>query len=67
MAKSEMMITINMEPSAISVAASKVMLELWLNADRRRDIIIKERMTPDGTEVYLDLVEGPDEQKTETS
>ena len=67
MAKPELNVVINMEPSAISVAASKVMLELWLNADRRRDIIIKERMTYDGTEVYLDLVEEPDEQKTETS
>ena len=67
MAKPELSVVVNMEPSAISVAASKVMLEMWLNADRRRDIIIKERMTPDGTEVYLDLVEGPDEQKTETS
>ena len=67
MAKPELSVVVNMEPSAISVAASKVILELWLNADRRRDIIIKERVTCDGTEVYLDLVEGSDEQKTETS
>lgn len=61
MAKPETRITIHLEPSEETVLMSKRMLELWLNADRRRDIIIKERMTYDGTEVYLDLVEGSDD------
>ena len=61
MAKPEARITIHLEPSDETVLMSKRMLELWLNADRRRDIIIKERMTSDGTEVYLDLVGGSDD------
>ena len=61
MAKPELSVVIDMEPSAMSVAASKVMLELWLNADSRRDIRVKERCTGDGTEIYLELVEKSDD------
>lgn len=61
MAKPETRITIHLEPSEATVLMSKRMLELWLNADSRRDIRVKERMTHDGTEVYLDLVEGSDD------
>lgn len=67
MAKPELNVVINMEPSAISVAASKMILELWLNAAHGRDILVKYRYTDDGQEVYLELVEEPDESKTATS
>ena len=61
MAKPEARITIHLEPSEETLQMSKRMIEMWLNADRRRDIIIKERMTPDGTEVYLELVRESDD------
>ena len=61
MAKPEARITIHLEPSEETVLMSKRMLEMWLNADSRRDIRVKERCTGDGTEVYLDLVEGSDD------
>ena len=61
MAKPEARITIHLEPSDETVLMSKRMLELWLNADSRRDIRVKERCTGDGTEVYLDLVGEPDD------
>lgn len=67
MAKPELNVVINMEPSAISVAASKMILELWLNAAPGRDILVKERYTDDGQEIYLELVREKDEPQTATS
>lgn len=56
---SEMTITVNMEPSPETVAACKFILELWVNADNRRDILVKERYTEAGEkEIYIDLKEG---------
>ena len=57
--KPEMTIMVNMEPSPETVAASKMILELWVNADCRRDILVKERYTDAGKqELYLELKEG---------
>lgn len=56
---SEMTITVNLEPSPETVAASKMILELWVNAYQDRDILVKERYTEAGEkEVYLELKEG---------
>lgn len=56
---SEMTITVNMEPSPEAVAASKMILELWVNADSRRDILVRERYTEAGKrEVFFELKEG---------
>ena len=53
---SEMTITVNLEPSPETVVAAKMILELWVNADSRRDLFVKERYTADGQqEVYLEL------------
>ena len=53
---SEMTITVNLEPSPEAVAAAKMILELWVNADPRRDILVRERYAEDGQqEVYLEL------------
>ena len=57
--KPEMTIMVNMEPSPETVAASKMILELWVNADNRRDILVRERYTDAGErELYLELKEG---------
>ena len=57
--KNEMTITVNLEPSPETVAAAKMILELWVNADSRRDILVKERYTDAGEhELYLELKEG---------
>lgn len=57
--KNEMTIMVNLEPSPEAVAAAKMILELWVNADSRRDIFVKERYTDDGEqELYLELKEG---------
>lgn len=56
---SEMTITVNMEPSPETVAAAKMILELWINADSRRNIIGRERYTEAGKrEVFFELKEG---------
>ena len=55
----EFTITVNLEPSPEVVAAAKMILELWANADSRRDIIVRERYTEDGQqELYLGLSGG---------
>lgn len=57
--KPEMTITVNLEPSPETVAAAKMILELWINADSRRNIIGRERYTDAGEqELYLELKEG---------
>lgn len=57
--KPEMTITVNMEPSPETVAAAKMILELWVNAYQDRDIIVRERYTDAGEqELYLELKEG---------
>jgi len=57
--KPEMTIKVNLEPSPETVAAAKMILELWVNADSRRDILVKERYTDAGEqELYLELKEG---------
>ena len=57
--KNEMTITVNLEPSQETVAAAKMILELWVNADSRRDILVRERYKADGAqEVYLELSGG---------
>lgn len=61
MAKTELTITVHLEPSEETLQISKLMLELWLNADRRRNILIRERYTDKGQEAYLELVKGTDE------
>lgn len=59
MAKPEMMIRINLEPSPETVDAAKMILELWVNAYQDRDILVKERYTEAGEkEIYLELKEG---------
>jgi len=59
MAKPEMMIRINLEPSEETLQISKRMLEIWVNAYQDRDILVKERYTEAGEkEIYLDLKEG---------
>ena len=56
---SEMTITVNLEPSQETVAAAKMILELWVNAYQDRDIIVRERYTDAGEqELYLELKEG---------
>lgn len=67
MAKPELMVTINLEPSEETLLISKRMLEKWVNADSRRDILVKERYTDDGQEIYLELVRDNDEPQTATS
>lgn len=42
MAKSEVMIKINLEPSEETLLMSKRMLEMWLNTAPGRDILVKE-------------------------
>ena len=55
----EMTIMVNLEPSPETVAAAKMILELWVNAYQDRDILVKERYTEAGEkEIYLDLKEG---------
>ena len=55
----ELTITVNLEPSPEAVAVAKMILELWINADSRRDILVRERYKADGEqEVYLDLSGG---------
>lgn len=57
--KPEMTITVNLEPSPLTVAAAKMILELWVNADCRRDILVRERYKADGEkEMYLELSGG---------
>lgn len=57
--KPEMTITVNLEPSPETVAAAKMILELWVNAYQDRDIIVRERYTDAGEqELYLELKEG---------
>lgn len=57
--KPEMTITVNLEPSPETVAAAKMILELWVNAYQDRDIIVRERYTEAGEKkIYLDLKEG---------
>jgi len=59
MAKPEMMIRINLEPSEETLEISKRMLEMWVNAYQDRDILVKERYTEIGEkEIYLELKEG---------
>ena len=59
MAKPEMMIRINLEPSEETLQISKRMLEMWVNAYSGRDILVKERYTEAGEqELYLELKEG---------
>ena len=59
MKESEIMIRINLEPSDETLAVSKRMLEMWVNADPRRDILVRERYAEDGAqELYLELKEG---------
>lgn len=41
MAKPEMMIGINLEPSEETVQISKRMLEMWVNAYSGRDILLE--------------------------
>lgn len=67
MARTELMVTINLEPSEETLLISKRMLEMWVNADSRRDILVKERYADDGQEIYLELVRDKDEPQTETS
>ena len=67
MAKPEMMIRINLEPSEETLLMSKRMLEMWVNADSRRDILVRKRYTDDGQEIYLELVRENNEPQTETS
>ena len=57
MARPEMIIGINLEPSEETVQISKRMLEMWVNAYSGRDILVKERYTNDRQEIYLELVE----------
>lgn len=61
MAEAKMTVEVSMEPSAQTVAASKMILEMWVNADLRRNILVKKRYTDEGQEIYLDLVREPDE------
>ena len=61
MAKNEITVEINLEPSLQTVAASKMILEMWVNADLRRNILVKKRYTDEGQEIYLDLVREPNE------
>lgn len=57
--KPEMTITVNLEPSPETVAAAKMILELWVNAYQDRDILVRERYTESGEqELYLELKEG---------
>lgn len=57
--KPKMTITVNLEPSPETVAATKMILELWVNAYQDRDIIVRERYTDAGEqELYLELKEG---------
>jgi len=59
MKANEMTITVSLEPSPETVAAAKMILELWVNADSRRDIFAKERYTEAGEQqIYLELKEG---------
>lgn len=48
MAKHELNVVVNMEPSAISVAASKTILELWLNTAPGRSIKVVDKWDEDG-------------------
>ena len=50
------MIGIACEPSKETLELSKLMIEMWLNADSRRNILVKERYRNDREEVYLELV-----------
>ena len=61
MAEAKMIVEVSMEPSAQTVAASKMILEMWVNADLRRDILVEKRYTDEGQEIYLDLVREPNE------
>lgn len=61
MARPEMIIGINLEPSEETLQISKRMLEMWVNAYSGRDILVKERYTDDGQEIYLELVEEKDD------
>ena len=57
--KPEMTIAVNLEPSPETVAAAKMILELWVNVYQDRDIIVRERYTDAGKrEVYFELKEG---------
>ena len=67
MAEAKMTVEVSMEPSAQTVAASKMILEMWVNADKRRNILVKEQSTCNGPEIYLDLVREPNESQTETN
>lgn len=62
MARPEMMIGINLEPSEETLQISKRMLEIWVNAYSGRDILVKERYTDEGQEVYLKLVRDKDDK-----
>lgn len=69
MARPEMMIRINLEPSEETVQISKRMLELWLNAEPGRDIQVVQYPDDehDGQEaLYLKLVRGENESQTTT-
>ena len=61
MAEAKMIVEVSMEPSAQTVVASKMILEMWVNADLRRNILVKKRYTDEGQEIYLDLVREPNE------
>lgn len=66
MANAELMVKINLEPSEETLLTSKRMLEMWVNAEAGRDILVKERYTDDGQEIYLELVREKDEPQTKT-
>jgi len=61
MGKSEITIKINMEPSTESLKLSVMMLELWLNAQSGRDILINRYTDHDGDEhAFITFVEDKD-------
>ena len=61
MAEAKITVEISMEPSLQTVVASKMILEMWVNADLRRNILVEKRYTDEGQEIYLELVREPDE------
>lgn len=57
MARPELKIEINLEPTDETLQMSKRMLEMWVNAYHSRNILVRERYTNDRQEIYLELVD----------
>jgi hypothetical protein len=58
MAKPEMNIEINLEPTEETVQVSKLMLEMWLNAAPGRSIKVVDKWDEDGNlKSYLEVLE----------